>query len=131
MEKYYFMGAVIVLILLLLLVGINRDKGIITQDNEEFSATIRDGNVILVDVRTPAEWSEGHIPGAINIDIFSADFSRKAKELLPQEKEVAVYCKGGGRSKKAARRLIKMGYTVYNLKGGITQWNGDVVIPNN
>ena len=57
-----------------------------------------DDNAVIIDVRTDAEFEEGYIPGAVQIDIFNgAEFLRRAKELDP-EKNYYVYCRSGGRS---------------------------------
>jgi len=78
---------------------------------------------VLVDVRTPAEYKESHLKGAINIDVKdSLTFMKKAKELLPKEKTVMVYCRTGHRSAMAAGKLAAEGYMVFNLEGGITAW---------
>ena len=78
---------------------------------------------VLLDVRTPAEYKEGHLKGAINIDVKdSINFMKKALEVLPKEKTVMVYCRSGKRSANAAGKLANEGYFVFNLKGGITAW---------
>jgi rhodanese-related sulfurtransferase len=63
---------------------------------------------VLVDVRDEAEFSEGHIPGAINIP---AETFASRSEVLPKDKKVIVYCNTGGRSYMAYRKLMKLGYT--------------------
>jgi thioredoxin 1 len=76
----------------------------------------------LLDVRTPTEYEEGYIEGAINIDWRSADFAEKAAKL-DKSKPVLVYCLGGGRSAAAAAKLREMGFVeVYNLDGGYMKW---------
>jgi carboxyl-terminal processing protease len=78
---------------------------------------------VLVDVRTPAEYKEGHLKGAINIDVKdSLTFMNKAKEMLPKDKTVMVYCRSGRRSADAAGKLAAEGYFVFNLEGGIVAW---------
>ena len=59
---------------------------------DEFERFISDDQVQLVDVRTVAEYSEGHIPGSININVLDEKFSANADELLDPEQPVAVYC---------------------------------------
>lgn len=78
----------------------------------------------VVDVRTPEEFSAGFIPGARNIDIAQAGFEDRAEKELDPSKPVAVYCRSGVRSRKAAVRLVKKGYTVYNLDAGYEGWKG-------
>ncbi|MCF2738718.1 rhodanese-like domain-containing protein [Bacteroides caecigallinarum] len=89
---------------------------------DEFEKLIENDDVQRLDVRTVAEYSEGHIPSSININIFDDKFSTAADEILDKSKPVAVYCKSGRRSRNAARLLVKKGYTVYNLDKGILNW---------
>ena len=73
---------------------------------------------ILIDVRSPQEFKEGHLPGAINIPEYEI---RKVKnEMTKLNQQIVVYCQYGGRSREAYNMLRKMGYTnVYSLKGGL------------
>lgn len=89
---------------------------------DEFEKLIENDDVQRLDVRTVAEYSEGHIPGSININIFDDKFSAAADEILDKSRPVAVYCKSGRRSRNAARLLVKKGYTIYNLDKGILNW---------
>lgn len=90
---------------------------------DKFEELTKDRRVQLVDVRTMAEFTEGHLAGAININVMADDqFSKAVQQLLSKEAPVAVYCKGGRRSKKAAKELIKAGFQVYDLDGGIEEW---------
>ena len=98
----------------------------VSQGNEDFAKTISKKSTQLVDVRTPQEYEAGHIPGALNIDVKSADFDTQAAKLN-KKKPVAVYCKGGRRSKTAAKKLVEMGFTVYELDKGFDNWNGEKV----
>ena len=90
----------------------------------QFQELIKDANVQLVDVRTIAEYGEGHIPNSLNIDVKDeAAFPLDVDELLNKEKPVAVYCRSGRRSRTAAEFLIKKGFKkVYNLDKGILNW---------
>ena len=92
-----------------------------TLSSEGFESLLKEKIVQLVDVRTPEEYADGFIPYAVNLDIRSDIFEQKSNSLsirIP----VAVYCKGGIRSRKAASALIKKGYTVYNLDKGFDDW---------
>ncbi len=89
---------------------------------DKFEELINDYSIQRVDVRTAAEYSEGHISGAININVMDEHFEQIAEELLSKEAPVAVYCKSGRRSKMAAQKLIKAGYEVYDLDEGIQGW---------
>ncbi|MFV0566502.1 MAG: rhodanese-like domain-containing protein [Flavobacteriaceae bacterium] len=87
----------------------------------EFKFQIQN-KVQLVDVRTPAEYSSGAIKGAKNINYFSGSFSSEIKKLS-KTKPVYVYCQSGMRSRKASRKIAKMGFPeVYDLQGGISNF---------
>ena len=91
--------------------------------SSQFEELIKNPNVQLVDVRTLAEHMEGHIPGSLNINVKDKDgFPTAVDELLNKEKEVAVYCRIGRRSRTAAEMLVKKGFKVYNLDKGILNW---------
>jgi len=110
--------------LTLLFTGCDNNDGFISQNNNKFALTIADAEVQLVDVRTPGEFAEGHIPGAMNIDVNSDDFDTRSDELLDKERDVAIYCRSGARSKTAARRLVAKGFKVYELDKGFIRWDG-------
>ena len=76
----------------------------------QFEELIKSPNVQLVDVRTLAEHMEGHIPGSLNINVKDEQFSSCADDLLDKDKEVAVYCRSGRRSRTAADILVKKGF---------------------
>ncbi len=97
-------------------------QGFDNVDVNAFAAKIKDSDMVLLDVRTSEEYSEGHIQNALNIDIKQDGFVEKVKSILPYDKTVAVYCKGGKRSVDAAAMLVKEGYKVVNLEGGIKAW---------
>ena len=82
-------------------------------------------NYIILDVRRPDEFAEGHIPGAINVpneDIGTADIPK-----LPDKSQlILVYCRSGRRSKEAAEKLVKLGYTNIVEFGGILDWKGEI-----
>ena len=88
---------------------------------KEFSNHLSSAQIL--DVRTPAEWNEGIIEGAIMANIYEDDFDQQL-EKLDKDKPVAVYCKSGGRSGQAMAKMHDMGFKeVYNLNGGIGAWN--------
>lgn len=79
-------------------------------------------DVQLIDVRTPSEFAEDHLPKAVNIDYNAGDFQSKMQQL-DKSKPVFIYCLSGGRSGRALRWMAEAGFKeVYNLKGGILQW---------
>ena len=88
----------------------------------QFEELIKNPEVQLVDVRTLAEYTEGHIAGSLNINVKDENFVSCIDDLLTKDKEVAVYCRSGRRSRTAAEILIKKGFKVYNLDKGILNW---------
>lgn len=90
---------------------------------EEFEKLMMDPAVQRLDVRTVAEYSEGHITGSLNVNVLDeASFLKIAQEVLHKEQPVAVYCRSGKRSKKAAEMLGKLGYKVFDLDKGFNSW---------
>ena len=73
---------------------------------------------IVIDVRSPQEYREGHIEGAISIPEYELE-NRARNELIDLEKPIIVYCSTGHRSKRAQKLLEQMGYReIYNLENG-------------
>ena len=90
---------------------------------EEFEALIAQPEVQRLDVRPLAEYKEGHIPGSLNLNVRDEEhFKASTDSLLNKNHPVAVYCRSGNRSKKAATILTEKGYKVYELSSGITGW---------
>jgi len=88
----------------------------------EFNDKIGSGLGLLIDVRTPEEFSAGHIPGSINIDFNREDFS-EVIDTLNRSTPVLVYCQAGGRSGKAMNLMVEKDFhEVYNLIGGFGSW---------
>ena len=81
---------------------------------------------IILDVRTAEEYSEKHIPGAINLPNETIG-TGKIPELPDQEQLILVYCRSGKRSKQTAEKLVKLGYTNVVEFGGINDWTGETV----
>lgn len=108
------------------LVGCQSNTAFKSVDAQQFAEVIANKDVQLVDARTPEEYSEGHIPGAVNIDVKSADFDTQITTLNP-DRPVAVYCRSGRRSKLAAERMTNAGLQVTELSEGILSWKGEVV----
>lgn len=79
-------------------------------------------NAVIVDVRTPDEFSKGHLPNALNIDWKGADFDGQTAKL-DKSTPVFVYCMSGSRSASAADKMRTDGFKeVYELNGGIMKW---------
>lgn len=96
---------------------------------EEWAARLsQDENAVIVDVRTPEEWCEGIIPGAILLDIYQPQEFMEGLQSLDKSKSYYVYCKAGGRSMNACAVMEESGFAqAYNLVGGFLQWKGEVV----
>ena len=80
---------------------------------------------IILDVRRPDEYAEGHIPGAINVpneEIGTAEIA----ELPDKSQLILVYCRSGRRSKEASEKLVKLGYTNIVEFGGIQDYKGEI-----
>ena len=94
-----------------------------TVDVTEFAKAVADTSYVVLDVRTPAEHAEGHIPGThFNIDVLEDGYTETALKTLPKDKPVALYCRSGNRSKNAARILAENGYQVLELGTGFRGW---------
>ena len=79
---------------------------------------------ILIDVRTPAEYRDGHIPGVANIPL---DELEKRIGEIPKDKKVVLICRTGNRSAQGTKLLRSKGFSnVYNSTGGMTSWKGPV-----
>lgn len=80
-------------------------------------------DVQLIDVRTPNEYKAGYIDDAINIDIMKMETFVQEVEKLDKAKPVYIYCKIGGRSQKASKKLEELGFTtIYDFSGGYMEW---------
>ncbi len=93
-----------------------------TVPSPDFSAAVTRDSLQLVDVRTPSEFEEGHLPGAINLDVRMNGFADSALTRLDASRGVAVYCRSGKRSAAAAAALSRKGFRGVNLDGGILAW---------
>jgi rhodanese-related sulfurtransferase len=91
-------------------------------DITQFEQKLLDTNIVLIDVRSPQEYTQGHIEGALNIDFYGDNFESEMK-AIDQSKTILVYCKSGNRSGKAVSIIAKNNFkNVYDLSGGITNW---------
>jgi len=90
---------------------------------EEFKKKLDSGEYVLVDIRTPEEFKEGHIPGAtLNLDFYAPDFKDKVSKL-DKNKKYLYYCRSGHRSGEASELAKEFGFTeAYELDGGINAW---------
>ena len=115
-------------LLLLAGCGAQSEESTYRQINAEEAATMmeEESSYIILDVRTTEEYSEKHIPGAINIPNETIG-TEDIPELPDIEQLILVYCRSGNRSKQAAVKLVKLGYTNIVEFGGINDWTGETV----
>ena len=92
---------------------------------DDFDNLIQNEDIQRLDVRTLAEYSEGHIAKTININVMDDSFATMADSLLQKDRPVAVYCRSGKRSKKAAAILGAKGYKVFDLDKGFNSWQAN------
>jgi rhodanese-related sulfurtransferase len=94
---------------------------------KEFKTKLSDKNAVLIDVRSPEEFKEGHLDKAVNKNVKDSDFESYCTKL-DKGKTYLVYCLAGKRSHTAAEEMRKKGLKVYELEGGINSWN-DAKLP--
>ena len=84
-----------------------------------------DPNLVILDVRTPEEFSEGHIENAVNLDFYSDDFKEEL-DKLDKNKTYVTHCRSGGRSAKTLNLMKELGFKeAYNITGGIVEWENE------
>lgn len=123
---------VIFLLLVIMLTGCAADTGKVNNGtyvsismNEACEMMGKESGYIILDVRRIDEFSQGHIPGAINVPNESIG-SSEISELPDKDQLIFVYCRSGRRSKEASSKLASLGYTnIYEI-GGILDWKGDI-----
>ena len=127
------MKKVIVLIAsVLVLAGCSSSSSTNDLSVSEFSNKVAETGVITLDVRTPGEFNEGHIEGALLVDFQSGNFENEIASL-DKSKTYAVYCRSGSRSGQAVKVMSEAGFTnIYNLNGGVIDWaNAGMNLVNN
>lgn len=102
------------------------DTGVINvsidQTKELISNNAGNDDFVIMDIRTPAEFAQGHIAGAVNIDFSAPDFYQRIS-ALDKNKEYLVYCRSGNRSGKAMSLFTRAGFTkVYHMHTGFMNW---------
>jgi rhodanese-related sulfurtransferase len=99
---------------------------IVLSSNEFESGISTKDSIQILDVRTPGEYSSGHIKGALLADWNNKEEFKRRVAFIDKNKPVYVYCLAGGRSAAAAETMRAEGYeNVYELKGGINAWKAD------
>ena len=115
-------------LLLLAGCGAQSEESTYRQINAEEAAALmeKESSYIILDVRTAQEYSEKHIPGAINLPNETIG-TEAIPELPDKEQLILVYCRSGNRSKQASEKLVNLGYTNIVEFGGINDWTGETV----
>jgi len=80
-------------------------------------------NQLLIDIRTPKEFEQGHIEGAVNINFYDKNFLNEISKF-DTTKPIFIYCRSGNRTSSASEKMAKLGFIkVYDLQGGIKNWD--------
>ena len=130
-KKYYTITVPLLLILqiaaaVLLLSGCSSASYTQISQDEAMKMMQEQSDYLIVDVRRPDEFAEGHIAGAVNVP--NETIEDEAPEALPdKEQTLLIYCRSGNRSKEASQKLADMGYTKVYEFGGINTWEGEIV----
>jgi rhodanese-related sulfurtransferase len=101
-------------------------------DGRGLDAALLEGDpaAVLLDIRTPEEFGEGRLEGAVNIDFYAADFAGQLAEL-DRDATYVIYCRSGNRTTAALDTFRDLGFTsVHAVEGGIVAWEatGHLVI---
>lgn len=114
--------SLLILSIFTLIFDVSAQTAVQDVDALQFRKFVLSGNGTIVDVRTPQEFSRGHIEGATSINVADKSFVSKIN-LLQKDKPVYVYCLTGSRSHAAANYMAKIGFKeVYDLKNGVMAW---------
>jgi len=130
-KKYYTITVPLLLILqiaaaVMLLSGCGSASYTQISQDEAMKMMQEQSDYLIVDVRRPDEFAEGHIAGAVNVP--NETIEDEAPDALPdKEQTLLVYCRSGNRSKEASQKLADMGYTNVYEFGGINTWKGEIV----
>src|SRR5690625_1352660 len=105
----------------------NKNQKVQVVSTEMYKEFVKDNSITLVDVRTPEEFEEGALPGAVNIDYYDEENFHKAYDAFDRKEPIYLYCRTGNRSIKTAEKLMKMGFEeIYDMEGGYMQWTKDL-----
>ena len=94
---------------------------------EEAKDMMDSQDIIILDVREQDEYDSGHIPGAVLLPVGTIDEETAAEVIPEKDSTVLVYCRSGNRSRQAADKLARLGYTNIVEFGGINSWPGEIV----
>lgn len=104
-------------------IGCNAQNGSSIDSKEAYGLIKADSNITILDVRAAKEFADGHVAGAVNIDVNQTDFAQKIDQL-DRSKTYIVYCRSGRRSSKAVGIMAAKGFkNLYNVSDGFVGWN--------
>ena len=119
MSKSFF----ILMLSILGFMGCTAQNGSSIDSKEAYGLIKADSNIAILDVRTAKEFADGHVAGAVNIDVNQTDFAQKIDQL-DRSKTYIVYCRLGRRSRKAVGIMAAKGFkNLYNVSDGFVGWN--------
>ncbi len=102
-------------------------KNVSAEKFKELIDTLPENGFVVLDVRTPEEYNQGHLAGAVNIDYYNPNAIEQIK-FLDKSKTYLIYCRTGHRSLEIAQLMDKMDFgQIYNLVGGILSWPFEIV----
>jgi rhodanese-related sulfurtransferase len=113
-----------ILVLVVLLAGCSSSvsAGIQSVDAAEAQALVSEAGTVVLDIRTPDEFADGRVDGAINIDFYAADFADRIA-ALDRNATYVVYCRSDSRSGQAMDLFRDLGFAAVNeVDGGILSW---------
>ncbi len=86
---------------------------------------LKNKNIQLIDIRTPREFSDGHIENARNINLYNRNFINEINKL-DKNKELYIYCRSGNRTGVVSKKIKNLGFIkIYDLQGGILNWKNN------
>ena len=104
-------------------IGCTAQNGSSIDSKEAYRLIKADANIAILDVRTAKEFADGHVAGAVNIDVNQTDFAQKIDQL-DRSKTYIVYCRSGRRSSKAVGIMAAKGFkNLYNVSDGFVGWS--------
>lgn len=102
--------------------GSSQDVVDVLEPKEFIAAAKSDTSSVLLDVRRPDEFAEGHIDGAVNLNWLDAEAFSAGISRFDKNKPYYIYCRSGRRSNAAAQKMKSLGFNVHDMKGGILKW---------
>jgi len=127
--KWFMNKLISIVALLLVLASCTSTQPIKKLSHQQaIEAMLNDSSIVLVDVRTPQEFNEGHVSGAINIPLDTIETSFES-QFQDKNVQLFIICRSGNRSAQAAVMLQKLGYTDITDIGGIINWPQPLVQP--